>query len=353
MRAPPIWCPTSILPGGQGWVGRIGQARVMTGDVLPHSVREHSSPLADYVSGRGDGISVLGEPTEIGMPHLAVGGLSENWLLKECGHRHWMLLAAELGLSKPDFRDADGNRLYAAFTAVRVCDAQLGSVREGDALRLRTSLGRISRTQWLSSHVAVSKERLTARVTMNSVFVRRTVAGSNRHVERAAVAASLPRIDPMLDGGDLARHAREVRSANWSEHFGFKRGNATQIAVFDFRPCPYTDFNGADFFYFASFQSLVDRAEWDWRLQGGALAETTHREIFYYGNIDIGDELRVVLRATHPNDSSQCRKSIRHWCQVYRAGDEKLIGDVFTAKRTTAADPRPRRVEGDLSNGCA
>jgi len=53
-----------------------------------------------------------------------------------------MLLATALGLPKADFRDADGNRLYAAFTAVRIHNAQLGLVEEGDEIRLlRRSAG--------------------------------------------------------------------------------------------------------------------------------------------------------------------------------------------------------------------
>jgi len=31
----------------------------------------------------------------LGMPHLSTGGLSKNWLLKECGHLHWLYLAQE------------------------------------------------------------------------------------------------------------------------------------------------------------------------------------------------------------------------------------------------------------------
>jgi probable biosynthetic protein (TIGR04099 family) len=266
------------------------------------------------------------------MPHLALGGLSENWLLKECGHRHWMLLAAELGLSKPDFRDADGNRLYAAFTAVRVCDAQLGSVREGDALRLRTSLGRISRTQWLSSHVAVSKEHLIARVTMSSVFVRRTVAGSNRHVERAAVAVATPSLSRVAHDADVASKAREFRTGHWQEHLGFRRDAAMALAVFDFQPCPHNDFNGADFLYFASFQSIVDRAEWHWGLLGSSIATTSDRELFYHGNIDVRDGIRVVLSAQRPRGDAKCDAKFRHWCRVFRLSDEKLIADVFTQR---------------------
>ena len=34
----------------------------------------------------------------LGMPHLAPTGLSETWLMKELGHRHWLMLARHLGM---------------------------------------------------------------------------------------------------------------------------------------------------------------------------------------------------------------------------------------------------------------
>jgi probable biosynthetic protein (TIGR04098 family) len=94
----------------------------------------------------------LSPPILVGMPQLGRGGLSENWLLKECGHCHWMLLARRMGLAVPDFRDAGSDRLHAAFTAVRVEGAGLGAVREHDTIRIRSSLARISRTQFMSRH---------------------------------------------------------------------------------------------------------------------------------------------------------------------------------------------------------
>jgi probable biosynthetic protein (TIGR04098 family) len=44
------------------------------------------------------------------MPQLAYTGLSENWLIKECGHRHWEALAGDAGRSAPDFVDEDGSK---------------------------------------------------------------------------------------------------------------------------------------------------------------------------------------------------------------------------------------------------
>src|SRR5262245_11026778 len=102
-------------------------------------------------------------PIMVGMPQLSYGGLSENWLLKECGHRHWTSLATKLGLASPSFRDVNGNRLYAAFTAVRLTEGRLQDVAENDRLSILTSVGRISRTQVLSSHSVMCRARRVAK----------------------------------------------------------------------------------------------------------------------------------------------------------------------------------------------
>ena len=55
----------------------------------------------------------------LGMPQLCLGGLSETWLLKDIGHRHWTLLGYALGQSLPEFEDASGAAVHAAFSARR------------------------------------------------------------------------------------------------------------------------------------------------------------------------------------------------------------------------------------------
>ena len=54
----------------------------------------------------------------LGMPQLALGGLSESWLLMECGHRHWTLLERMLGVEARGMHDDRGCRMYASFVAV-------------------------------------------------------------------------------------------------------------------------------------------------------------------------------------------------------------------------------------------
>ncbi len=81
----------------------------------------------------------------LGMPHLAIGGISETWLLKELGHRHWQMLAQAAGRSVPDFQDSDGRAVYAAFNAVSLRNLDLAAAQENDPLGIASELMRLSR----------------------------------------------------------------------------------------------------------------------------------------------------------------------------------------------------------------
>src|SRR3984893_18149461 len=111
----------------------------------------------DRILGGGAASPAVADSVVLGMPHLCLGGISETWLLKECGHRHWFLLAGAAGLATPDFRDPAGDPIYAAFLSVSVRDAAFETVREHDRLVFASALTRISRTRFMSVHrLAVS-----------------------------------------------------------------------------------------------------------------------------------------------------------------------------------------------------
>jgi probable biosynthetic protein (TIGR04099 family) len=80
-----------------------------------------------------------------GMPQLAHTGLAENWLLKECGQRHWDALAAYSGRDAPEFFDDDGRRAYASFVAVHVDMSRRHAIRENDTFALHVALHRSAR----------------------------------------------------------------------------------------------------------------------------------------------------------------------------------------------------------------
>lgn len=251
-------------------------------------------------------------PVLLGMPHLALNGLSETWLLKELGHRHWLMLAQMAGRPVPDFRDAAGAPVYAAFRSVEVCEAAFERVRENDVLHIRSALSRISRTQMRSRHELAIGGAPIGSVTMTSVFVHRRSGSSNHSIARIEVSG-LPPFDPATR--PIA--ARSDPSCT----------PGIAYAALAFTPCPSQDFNGAGFLYFTSFVAFAERAEWAVApslARGGIL----QRDITYFANLDPGEGITVHLaEAAH-----QGGIRLLH-CRIERSSDGMLLADIRTQKR--------------------
>lgn len=269
------------------------------------------------------------------MPNLAFTGLSENWLLKECGHQHWLALAELHDRPLPDFRDDTGRIAYAAFTAVRCWDMALPSVAENRCFQIGTRIIRSGMARHFSEHTVTLGNNVVARVALLSTFVSRHLAGDNRSVTKACLAnsnAALSSASPMQE--NLQNDNRRLRAGDWKIHHRLRREECVLAGTFDFMPCPDADYNGAGFLYFANFQAIVDRAEW--ALLGLRRAgHTVARELHYYANLNIGESLQVKLQTRSPSDRST------HWCEIYRRSDNTRVADIFTAKAYPSDCTRP------------
>jgi probable biosynthetic protein (TIGR04099 family) len=276
---------------------------------------------------RGAALSPLPDVIVLGMPHLSLGGLSETWLLKECGHRHWFQLAAAAGLARPNFRDEAGESIYAAFLAVSVRDAVLDAVREHDELVIASQLVRISRTRFTSTHRLSVRTRPIAEVVMTSTFVKRAQKGRNHSIARVEVPG-LESLKAGLGATALGAEAAALRSDRWCTHLGFERSKASVIDRFVIDPCPGQDFNGADFLYFASFQAFVDRAEWAFFRPDAPFPTTRRRDIVYCGNIDPGERVVASLLQVRREQGK-----LGHWYRLERVQDNFAIANIFTLRQ--------------------
>ncbi|MBW9104663.1 Pnap_2097 family protein [Paraburkholderia phenoliruptrix] len=260
-----------------------------------------------------------------GMPQLSYTGLSENWLLKECGHRHWEALAEHAGRAQPDFHDDNGHRSYAAFTGIRLQTSGLDAIAENDVFDIHSTLCRTGPVRHFSTHRIVRGGNQIVDLSMSSAFLTRGEARSNRVVARAALAALSGEIAPMPErAAQMLQMSKRLRAADRTVLSDLEPAAAGPI---EFLPCPNGDFNGANFLYFASFQAFVDRAEWQWR-QCDEPPLVTNRSLFYYGNVDVGDTLSVRMVGHAENE-----QGIRHWTEVRRKSDGMKIADVITEKR--------------------
>ena len=276
----------------------------------------------------------------LGMPHLNPAGLSETWLLKELGHRHWFMLAQMAGMTAPSFRDDDGELVYAAFRALSISRGNFGSARENDILALSSNLARVSRTQIASRHTMTIDGRLIGEVEMVSAFVRRSPNGGNHGVARVTVDG-LPAVEARTPTGSLAQLAADFRAGRVELHLGFATGAASALASSIFEPCPSQDFNGAGFLYFTSYLSFVDRAEWLFDRQSALSASTVQRDVFFHANIDPGESILVEMLDVRPMEAA-----FAHRCRIRRCGDGGTIADIFSIRTTSAGEypPNARRI---------
>jgi probable biosynthetic protein (TIGR04099 family) len=282
----------------------------------------------EHLLAQGAAASALPDAVVLGMPHLCMMGLAETWLLKECGHRHWFLLARAAGLGVPDFRDQAGEPIYAAFLAASVRNAAFDTVREHDRLVFSSRLARISRTQFMSVHRCTVAGRAIGEIALTSAFVRRVQKGKNHSVARTEVHG-LPALRP---DPRAAACAAEAAAFRWHAHLDFARDKADVIDRFVVDPCPGQDFNGADFLYFASFQAFVDRAEWAFFRPQAPFPTTRRRDLIYRGNIDPGE--RVVASLLQFRRDA---RGLAHWYRLEREQDGATIAETFTLRGLPAS----------------
>jgi probable biosynthetic protein (TIGR04099 family) len=237
------------------------------------------------------------------------------------------MLAQAAGRAVPDFRDEEGDPVYAAFVAVTVREAGFDGAREHDTLEFGSRLTRISRTRFMSVHEIAVRGRVFGEIVMTSLFVKRMEEGSNRSIARVEVSG-LPPIVSSREFADYEETVAALRRDSWKEHLGFVRADAPVLDRLLVDPCPAQDFNGADFLYFSSFQAFVDRAEWAFFRPLDPRTTTRRRDIVYHGNIEPGDRVAVVLRGCLRGAGG-----VDHWCRLERDSDAMPIADVFTLRR--------------------
>ncbi|SMC71048.1 Pnap_2097 family protein [Rhizobium sp. RU36D] len=227
----------------------------------------------------------------LGMPHLTPSGLSETWLMKELGHRHWLMLALELGMDNADFRTPEGDEAYAAICATSLESQGLSDIRANDVLSIRSDLVAVSRTRFESRHRLYCGSRCVGRAALLSTFVSRHGNG-NRSIARTMVAGSpsLRSVQP-----SLLIDLSAALKAGCFDRFSGLEAPANPPPAMTFTPSASQEFNGAGLFYFAEFQALADRAFEHWQGNVAEPLATSSRHVSFAGNIEPGEPVSVAL----------------------------------------------------------
>jgi probable biosynthetic protein (TIGR04099 family) len=229
----------------------------------------------------------------IGMPHLTPSGLSENWLLKELGHRHWLMLARSAGMENADFRDREGREVYAAISALSMRGMKLPQIRANDVLSISSAVNRLSRTQIWSRHELTIQKRSVGSVELISTFVGRMREDDNHSIARVIIDG-LPNIDPGATNC-LQSLAAVMRNKTVTDHFSFSTERGSCFARSTLQPDENRDFNGAGLLYFSSFPLIADSViRNEFGLHPMRL-DCLDRDVFYSSNLNVGETVDVEL----------------------------------------------------------
>lgn len=254
----------------------------------------------------------------LGMPHLNGNGLSETWMMKELGHRHWLMLARHLGMDNADFRTADGEEAYAAICATSLTDARFNFVQANDILTIHSRLSAVSRALTSTRHELSVNGRSVGTVELISTFVHRRIKCNNHSIARVTLREPQAQ---RFEFSPLAQNAADIRSGQLGTHLGFPVFVNKALRTLKFNPSISQEFNGAGLFYFAAFQAFADRALENWFPRKGPVVQ---REIYFLGNIEknesvffdlinCGDEKKSAYGQLRREDGNVIAKIFSSW----------------------------------------
>lgn len=251
----------------------------------------------------------------VNMPQMAMGGLSESWLLKELGDMHWTMITSGLGSPSSALRDGGGNRLYATFTRIGYSLRKpLSAIGEDSGLDLAGTISRFGAGTFISD-IALRHDLAAGEARLMSNFSRRGEANNT------SLLKGQPTIPPNCP-------IPEVPLPAFVTEYRDLRAKAPAAPLFEteYDIIPFHDINGVGLLYFASYPIISDICSLRHSVVFSELS-TISRDIYYFANSDIKD--RIVFRV---HSWEQSGGSLHTETSLSRKSDGVTMAYVLTKK---------------------
>ena len=289
---------------------------------------------------------------KIRLPQMAFQGLSENWLLKELGDIHWQMISNGMELETTDIKDENGNRLYASFVRVKYeSDNPLSNYAENKNLMFEGTCARYGRKIY-TSQITVRSEGLKGiNAKLMTVFVASDQKTNELKIRNPAVEfkSKVQKLDEMSEL--YSEYVAEKKSFENAGSIRFEKMGLSQESIqkiFNskrkvsfkkkYEINPYTDLNGYNLLYFASYMNISDSIErnlfnsirgefnirGDWALSTSVLS----RDIFYYGNCALNEDLNVSIDLIEFLQNGK----LRIHSSIYKINNGQLIAKIDSLK---------------------
>ena len=272
------------------------------------------------------------ESVEIRMPQMANGALSESWLLKYLGDKHWFLLSEGFNKKSSEFKDENGNRMYATFVRINFSTSPLIRFKENEIINFNSKIEGFGSHTFISSIKGKSSDNVINATLLTTFSTRAN--DNNNEISKSNLDLIPTRI------GQLSKtpiHLNDYRLLRKGllEEITSSYGNfpITDNIIFscEYEVNPYYDINGVGLLYFAAYPIISDSCSLKYFNDLKSLTyQTVYRDIFYFANCNPTDKIIFKL-----NFIDQKEKFIKTLTSLYRQSDNKLLAKILTVKETT------------------
>ena len=146
----------------------------------------HTNKKENIVSNKSETTQLTNtESIEIRMPQMANSALSESWLLKYLGDKHWFLLSEGFNKKSSEFQDDNGNRLYATFVRINYSTSALNNFKENETIKFNSKIEGFGSNTFISSIIGKSSDNEIKATLLTTFSIR--VNENNNEINKGNV----------------------------------------------------------------------------------------------------------------------------------------------------------------------
>ena len=274
----------------------------------------------------------------INMPQMAIEALSENWLFRELGNRHWQMLCNGINTSSGEIKDEEGNRLYATFVRIQIeGSASINAFKENDIVTVGQDIKRYGLGMYFSDIDFYSKNCNLRCKLMTSFSLRNNI--DNTKLVKSQPSTAINSIPSVNEFPFFANEYRNIKKGLFDNYelSGYPFSiNQEIIFETEYRINPYYELNGVGLLYFAAYPTINDNCEAGYfNIQYGATFRwesssfTKCRDILYYANCNLND---TIIYRLHSIERLEDERLIKMYSSLCRKSDGNMLAQIFTIK---------------------
>lgn len=282
----------------------------------------------------------LSDSIELRMPQMANSSLSERWLLNYLGDYHWQLLSKAFNLKSSDFKDENGNRLYATFVRISYTNSNMEYFRENDILDFVGSIESYGKDTFISSIDGINQRDSFSSISSKLMTVFSVREVSNNSIHKSITKLISHKINELhkapLFLNEYIILNKNLLASLETQHHTFNTTDKIIIKA-EYQINPYYDINGVGLLCFAAYPIIADTCLFSIpnlfdsvihdqvKYIDITLYSTVFRDIFYFANCNSSDKIIVELNSIETD-------IIRIYLSVTlrRNSDNNIIAKIFT-----------------------